>query len=205
MSSLKADRFMAKLTHAATTRAPVLLMFAPRLLAMPLPIQRYDDPFLPFAKAIIDATRDGVCGYVFDLAAYLALGAAGAVALERTFAYAGGDGETVTVLHAPFVGGGYAAAAGETAFNVDAVTLASFDDAPPYLEAVGGAFVMQRQLTATPEAWNGAGVYLPGKRIMLYRSLTLTVLGEEVLYAGRDDDFAQAARSALIALKEGAR
>jgi hypothetical protein len=94
---------------------------APSLKNLPYSIQSYDDPFLPLGKAIIDATHDLVCAYVFDLAAYLALGAAGAVALERTIAYV--PGSVVKILHGPFATGDYAQAAFEDAFNVDAVTL----------------------------------------------------------------------------------
>src|SRR4051812_25649910 len=96
---------------------------SPRLTKMPLPMQRYDDPFLPFGKAIIAATQDLVCAYVFDLAAYLAIGAAGAVALERTIAFVGEN--NLTVLHAWFADSGYISAA--EAFGVDAVTLADGD------------------------------------------------------------------------------
>jgi hypothetical protein len=94
---------------------------APSLKNLPYSIQSYDDPFLPLGKAIIDATHELVCAYVFDLAAYLALGAAGAVALERTIAYV--PGRIVKILHGPFATGDYAQAAFEEAFNVDAVTL----------------------------------------------------------------------------------
>ena len=48
---------------------------APSLKNLPYSIQSYDDPFLPLGKAIIDATHELVCAYVFDLAAYLSLGA----------------------------------------------------------------------------------------------------------------------------------
>ncbi len=155
------------------------LMLIPRLSQMPLPMQRLDDPFLPFGKAIIAATRDLVCAYAFDLAAYLALGAAGAIALERTVAYAGTDDQTVTILHAPFVGSAYVEAA--AAFNVDAVTLASLEDAPAYQAAGLGVFWMDRagQLT------------LPGDT----RSICL--FGESALYAGRGDDFADQTRATL--------
>ena len=109
---VEARSFSVRLRAAQAARdSDLALMLSPRLAQMPLPMQRYDDPFLPFGKAIIDATRDLVCAYVFDLAAYLALGAAGAVALERTIAYAGTDDATVTILHAPFVGAAYVDAA----------------------------------------------------------------------------------------------
>ena len=50
-------------------------------------ISRYDEPLLPFNKAIIDATVDLVCAYKPNLGFYFQWGAAGIIALERTIAY----------------------------------------------------------------------------------------------------------------------
>lgn len=49
----------------------------------PLPILYSDEPMLPFARAMIDATKDLVCAYKVNLAHFFAEGAAGMVALER--------------------------------------------------------------------------------------------------------------------------
>jgi orotidine-5'-phosphate decarboxylase len=49
----------------------------------PLPILYSDEPMLPFARAVIDATKDLVCAYKVNLAYFFAEGAAGMVALER--------------------------------------------------------------------------------------------------------------------------
>ncbi len=54
---------------------------------LPLPALRWDEPVLPFNKAIIDATADLVCAYKPNLGFYLQWGAAGVIALERTIAY----------------------------------------------------------------------------------------------------------------------
>jgi orotidine-5'-phosphate decarboxylase len=48
---------------------------------------KWDEPILPFNKAIIDATADLVCAYKPNLGFYLQWGAAGVIALERTIAY----------------------------------------------------------------------------------------------------------------------
>lgn len=48
---------------------------------------KWDEPILPFNKAIIDATVDVVCAYKPNLGFYLQWGAAGVIALERTIAY----------------------------------------------------------------------------------------------------------------------
>jgi orotidine-5'-phosphate decarboxylase len=54
---------------------------------LPLPTMQWDEPLLPFNKAIIDATADLVCAYKPNLGFYLQWGASGIVALERTIAY----------------------------------------------------------------------------------------------------------------------
>lgn len=55
-----------------------------------LPIQathQWDEPVLPFCKAIVDATADIACAYKPNLGFFLQWGAAGMIALERTIAY----------------------------------------------------------------------------------------------------------------------
>lgn len=55
-----------------------------------LPIQathQWDEPVLPFNKAIIDATADIACAFKPNLGFYLQWGAAGMIALERTIQY----------------------------------------------------------------------------------------------------------------------
>ncbi|MEM7802726.1 MAG: orotidine-5'-phosphate decarboxylase [Chloroflexota bacterium] len=55
-----------------------------------LPIQAthlWDEPVLPFTKAIIDATHDIACAFKPNLGFYLRWGAAGMIALERTIRY----------------------------------------------------------------------------------------------------------------------
>ncbi|SRR5690554_1112416 len=54
---------------------------------LPLPTMQWDEPVLPFNKAIIDATADLVCAFKPNLGFYLQWGAAGVIALERTIAY----------------------------------------------------------------------------------------------------------------------
>lgn len=54
---------------------------------LPAPAMKWDEPVLPFNKAIIDATADLVCAYKPNLGFYLQWGAAGIIALERTIAY----------------------------------------------------------------------------------------------------------------------
>lgn len=116
---------------------------APTLDRLPTPMQRFDDPFLPFGKAIIDATSELVCAYVFHLASYLALGAAGAVALERTIAYV--PVHVVKILHGPFTTPDYVQAAFEGAFGADAVTISATTNpaniTPYVMHAYHGVFI----------------------------------------------------------------
>lgn len=178
-------RLLAKLVRADGEGRSGLIWLRPRLFEMPLPIQRYDDPFLPFSKAVIAATRDRAAGYIFDFAAYLALGGAGAIALERAIAYVIGGSDAAAILHAPFSTGAYALAMGETAYAVDGVTVTDAGLTAAYA-AVG--------VTAIP-----AGELLPDALTIPGWPSAVPVYGDAIVYAGRDDDFAAAARAALIA------
>ncbi|MCC7451218.1 MAG: hypothetical protein IT324_27655 [Anaerolineae bacterium] len=112
------DKLIAAQRHNGSTLA---LGLAPTLETLPPDVRPYDEPLLPFGKKMISNTGDRVCAYVFHLAAYLAFGAAGAIALERTIAYV--PPPIVTILHGPFASADYAGAVAKTAFAVDAVTL----------------------------------------------------------------------------------
>jgi hypothetical protein len=183
---LKPGSFQDKLHKAQSLRGTNrALLLAPRLTKMPLPMQRYDDPFLPFGKAIIAATQDLVCAYVFDLAAYLAIGAAGAVALERTIASV--DDDTITILHGPFIGSAYIAAA--EAFKADAVTLANQEDVRSYEMAGMGAWMAG--------GWHTDEVFSSSALADDGTEWHLLIFGENVLYAGRGDDFAEQVRAKL--------
>jgi len=54
---------------------------------LPVAALKWDEPVLPFNKALIDHTVDLVCAYKPNLGFYLQWGAAGIIALERTIAY----------------------------------------------------------------------------------------------------------------------
>jgi orotidine-5'-phosphate decarboxylase len=53
---------------------------------LPLQALKWDEPVLPFNRAIIEATADLVCAYKPNLGFHLQWGAAGIIALERTIA-----------------------------------------------------------------------------------------------------------------------
>lgn len=196
--------FLDKITARRQHSPDVLLRLNPRLADLPLPIQRYDDPFLPFGKAIINATRQHVCGYMLDMAAYLALGAAGMVALERTIGVIGLD--IPKILHGPFAGQDFSPAFERTAFDIDAVTLVDAGDLAHYLtNAPGAAFVVEDDMSmVAPER---GGLLLPNadKQIsnrLVFRDrnadvITLRITGDDVLYAGRGDNFVESTVKAL--------
>ena len=177
------------------------LLLAPRLTSMPLPMQRYDDPFLPFGKAIIDATVDLVCAYIFDLAAYLSIGAAGAIALERTIAYVAQD--TLTILHGPFAGAGYTAISEEGAFPVDAVTLVDGQHLDAYLKRPDrSAFIVHGGNPTRLDAPDTGGFYWNEAQVFTLlgssgQILQIRMAAESVLYAGQGEDFGARARAEL--------
>ncbi len=76
--------FTEKLTAAQQRNNSNLCIGLDIVLAeLPLPLLYADEPMLPFARAIFEATHDLVCAYKIDLAYFFAEGAAGMVALER--------------------------------------------------------------------------------------------------------------------------
>jgi orotidine-5'-phosphate decarboxylase len=84
--------YLEKLKHAQEKNNSWLCVgLDPVPNRLPLPALRWDEPVLPFNKAIIDATKDLVCAYKPNLGFYLQWGAAGIIALERTIAYIPND------------------------------------------------------------------------------------------------------------------
>ncbi|PJF38936.1 MAG: hypothetical protein CUN55_15820 [Phototrophicales bacterium] len=185
------DNFADRLRNIQTrVNSNVGVFITPYLNQMPLLIQAYDEPFMPFGKTIIDATRDLVCAYIFDFSAYMALGAAGAIALERTIPYA--SDTALTILHGPFVGQGYAAMAGSNAFNVDAITLFKADDAEGYLEQGLGVFIdgMAEQHPYGYLDSANQRFIVPAAQ----GNLTINFAGEDILYADCTQHFAASLR-----------
>lgn len=187
-------QFQDKLKGYARS-SDIVLLLTPEVMKMPLPIRRYDEPFFPFGQALIQATRDLVCGYMFDLASYLAIGAAGAIALERTISYT--VGERLLILHGPFVGPRYARISDENAFGVDAVTVEHLHDVSAYRARPDrGVFYMGQDMVP-----DGVGLYVPEDGLMLSGSVELRVFGEAVIYAGSGDDWTDVVRTKIEALR----
>jgi len=187
--------FIEKLERIQTEKNSNLALFVnPQIVKMPLPMKRHDDPFLPFGKEIVRQTRDLVTAYVFDLSAYLAIGAAGAIALERTLSYAVGD--SVLILHGPFAGSGFVGISDENAFVVDAVTLAQSRHLDLYLRRGDrSAFVLRDGAANLNDAPRNGGFYwYEARRFTTLGSkgqvITLEMFGEEMLYADSSADYA---------------
>lgn len=136
----------------AHRRSTWLLEIAPRVPDLPAPIQKYDDPFLPYCRAVVSATGNFVAGYVFDLAAFLALGAAGAIALERAVAVIAATPDTLSVIHGPFARAEFAAFVGETALRADAATVTDGDIADRF----AGQGVIGLPMVAEPDGGRDA-------------------------------------------------
>jgi hypothetical protein len=198
-------KFTEKLAAFQRQKASDLgLLIAPKIEQMPLPMQRYDDPFLPFGKAIINATKEVICAYIFDLSSYLALGAAGAIALERTIDYVGED--AITILHGAFAIPSFASVMDETAFGVDAATIADGQYLNIYTQREDcAAFVISKQQINT--TLQNAGNYLIEDHLLMMhgteKMLQIRVAGETVLFAGRGEDFAEVVRKTLEQMRHG--
>jgi orotidine-5'-phosphate decarboxylase len=132
--------FIEKLTRAQTRNNSWLCVGLDVTLAkLPLPMRVVDDPVFPFAREIIDATRDLVCAYKPNLGFFLAEGAAGLIALERITRYIPDD--IPIILDGKFADIGstaeqYARGAFE-AFHADAATVNPYvgeDAIAPFLK-----------------------------------------------------------------------
>jgi orotidine-5'-phosphate decarboxylase len=149
--------FLEKLSHAQQKNHSCLCVGLDIVVAnTPLPLQYHDEPMLPFARAIIEATQDLVCAYKPNLGFFLAEGAAGLVALERIVRAIPPD--IPIILDGKFGDIGntaeaYARGAFEQ-FRADAVTLSPYigsDSVKPFLaDPRRGAFVLAR--TSNPNA-----------------------------------------------------
>ncbi|PJF35898.1 MAG: hypothetical protein CUN49_08235 [Candidatus Thermofonsia Clade 1 bacterium] len=193
-----------ELWQAAQARSGSTLAIglAPALDKLPAAVAKIDDPFLPLGKLIINTTADLTCAYVFHLSAYLAIGAAGIIALERTLAYV--PSGILKVLHAPFASAEYVRAAFEEALGADAVTLSSPEFAAPYLaQAQHGAFV-PHGAAIPPELAAQLGTYVQkpdGTGQLTLAALSLDWHFGATLYQTRTFAFEEKLRAAALALR----
>ncbi len=106
---------------------------------LPAEALKWDEPILPFNKAIINATADLVCAYKPNLGFYLQWGAAGIIALERTIAYIPAHLPVIIDCKTGDIGHTQAAWAKGLLdyWGVDAITVNPFVGADAVLPAIG--------------------------------------------------------------------
>jgi orotidine-5'-phosphate decarboxylase len=183
--------FLDKLTATQSQNNSWLCLgLDPVLAKMPLPLQRDDAPLLPFNKALIDATADLVCAYKPNLAFYLAEGAAGIIALERTIAY--------IPRHIPIILDGKFGDIGSTAqmlaggafdtWGVDAVTVNPYvgeDGVAPFLErADRAAFILGRTSNPGAADFQAQTIMRDGSLATLDEIVVRRVLDWSTIYSG---------------------
>lgn len=132
--------FLQKLTRAqARSNSWVCAGLDISMARMPLPMLVVDDPMYPFAREIVDATKDIVCAYKLNLGYFLAEGAAGMIALERIVRYIPDDIPIILDAKSADIGSTaeqYARGAFE-AYRADAVTVNPYvgeDGVAPFLK-----------------------------------------------------------------------
>lgn len=153
---------------------------------LPLPAGKWDEPVLPFNKAIIDATADLVCAYKPNLGFYLQWGAAGIIALERTIAYIPDHIPVVVDCKTGDIGHTQGAW-GKGLFDVwdvDAVTVNPYVGSEAVVPMVGtrpdkAIYLLAR--TSNPSAGDFQGDFLNGQGLtaeVIEKSQTWDVQGE---------------------------
>lgn len=197
--------FIQKLERVIeTNHTHIILRIRPILARMPAPVKVYDDPFLPFGKLIINATHDVVCGYIFDFPAYLTIGAAGIIALERTIAYV--DRRLITIIDGQFSGVDYAHVLDEGTFNADAVILADDKYCSAYLTRPDKmAFVTTDRLPTADDPSGSAIFWRVVDELTIMganQRIRLKIVGDDVVYADGTYHFADTLRGTLLQLKD---
>lgn len=192
--------FDKKLAKAQANNGNSALLLVPRIEKMPYGILRHDEPFLPYGKAMIDAAQGLICAVVFDLAAYMALGAVGMVALERTIDYVPRD--IVTILHGAFGSADFAIVMDENAYGIDAVTITGQTPVTRFVERQDRmAFVID---TGTPAAESDrAGRFWINHDLMTLRDTRINVMNEDFVYKYRGENFKAEFRTALERIRHG--
>ena len=182
--------FLEKLSRAQQKNRSYLCIGLDIVVAnTPLPLQYNDEPMLPFARAIIEATQDLVCAYKPNLGFYLAEGAAGMVALERIVRAIPPD--IPIILDGKFGDIGntaqaYARGAFEQ-FHADAVTLSPYmgsDSVKPFLaDKERGVFVTAR--TSNPNAGEFQGLKVVHESSPITTNVDHTLYEQVALAANR--------------------
>ena len=188
---------------------------------LPLPFARTDDPMLPFAQALIDATHDLVAAYVIDPAYYFSEGAPGMIALERITRYV--PAHIPIILDTRFGPLGdsapHAARGAFEAYRADAITFSVPPDArtldaclnyPGKMVFMPGIIAMFDQigvLIETNDDLHSSTINVarfirqaarPDRSVAL-NGLIVVESDPRLIYASRRDDFADVVRAAVLA------
>ena len=153
---------------------------------------KWDEPILPFNKAIIDATADLVCAYKPNLGFYLQWGAAGIIALERTVAYIPQHIPIIIDCKTGDIGHTQAAWANGLfdGWGVDAITVNPYVGAEAILPMIGerpdkGVYILAR--TSNPSATQFQGDFRQGTGLtaeVLQQSQTWPTAGHKGYVVG---------------------
>jgi len=204
--------FLTKLASAqARNNSWVCVGLDVTMAKMPLPMLKFDDPVFPFARAIVDATKDVACAFKPNLGFFLAEGAAGIIALERIVRYIPND--IPIILDAKFADIGntaeqYARAAFE-AFKADAVTV--YPGACGLVVGATAPEALARMRAIAPDLpflIPGIGAQGGDLAATVEHGPTQSGLGpiinasRSILYASSGADFAEAARAAALKLRD---
>ena len=212
-----ADKLYAREQH---TQSQIGLRLDILAAKMPLPFARTDDPMLPFAQAIIDATRDLVAAYVIDPAYYFSEGAPGMIALERITRYVPEDVPIVLdTRYGPLGDSAMPVARGAfEAFHADAITFSVPPDArtldaflnyPGKVLFIPGIIATSDQIGVLIETGEALAMS-PANTLSLIREKAYRVGGKtalpnlcivestsDLIYTSRRDDFADVLREAI--------
>lgn len=182
--------FVSKLKSAQSDASEWGVYISPRVETLPFEIQRHDDPFLPYMRAIYAATSDLVCAYVFDLSAYLALAAAGMVALERSIALV--RQSHVAILDAVFATNAFSEVWDEAGYNVDAVTIAECAPTEAFHTR------SDRQAYVDSEDYRFSARYSRPKGELITTDSMIRLLPLDTLYRARSLAFEDSLRNTVV-------
>lgn len=174
-----------KLAHIqSATQSHWALYISPDVEKLPFEIARFDDPYLPYMRSIYKATQELVCAYVLDFGAYLKLGAAGAVALERSIDLI--SGAHLVILDAAIASTRYVGLWDETAYGCDALTIADSRVLESYQNREDRAgFLMTDERLDERETAS----YWLKERIFGIGTARIHLLPDDVLFSARSLDF----------------
>lgn len=176
----------------------ILIVLSPQPFSIPIRIQHYDDPVFPFGKQIIDATKDLVCGYIFDFCSYLGWGACGIIALERTLAYAMND--SFNIIHGSFANPRYLVMLDDGVFGADGITVSRL-----FIEKLDGELPIEYRVFAVDldKPSHMMGIYDEANNVLYCptrdeEANSYTVVSDSQMKLYRGEDYLERLRDYLL-------